>query len=36
MIPKIIHYVWLSGDEKPQVVKDCIESWRRNMPEFEI
>lgn len=36
MIPKIIHYVWLSGDEKPQLIKDCIESWKRVMPDYEI
>ena len=36
MIPKIIHYCWLSGEEKPQRILDCIESWRRVMPDYEI
>ena len=27
MIPKIIHYCWLSDDEKPDIVKECLESW---------
>lgn len=36
MIPKIIHYVWLSGEEKPQLIKDCISSWRKQMPDFEV
>ena len=36
MIPKSVHYVWLSGDKKPQLVKDCLASWRANLPEYEI
>ena len=36
MIPKIIHYCWLSGEEKPQRILDCIESWRRVMPDYQI
>lgn len=36
MIPKIIHYTWFSGDEMPQVVKDCMESWKRVLPEYEL
>lgn len=36
MIPKIIHYVWLSGDEKPALIKDCIQSWTRCMPDYTI
>lgn len=36
MIPKIIHSVWLSGEKKPQLHLDCIESWKKNMPEYEI
>ena len=35
-IPKIIHYCWLSGDELPQRVKDCIESWKTILPDYEI
>ncbi|MDR0425556.1 MAG: hypothetical protein LBH24_00125 [Clostridiales bacterium] len=35
-IPKIIHYVWLGGNEKPQSVLDCIESWRERCPDYEI
>ena len=26
MIPKIIHYCWLSGDEFPDLIKKCVES----------
>lgn len=35
-IPKIIHYCWFGGKEKPKIVLDCIESWKRLMPEYEI
>lgn len=27
MIPKLIHYCWLSNDEKPEIVKECLKSW---------
>ena len=36
MIPKIIHYTWFSGEEMPPVVKDCIASWKRHMPDYEL
>ena len=36
MIPKVIHYVWLSGDEKPQLIRDCIQSWRYKLPDYQI
>lgn len=35
MIPKIIHYVWLSGEEKPEVYQKCLDSWQRFMPVYE-
>jgi hypothetical protein len=35
-IPKVIHCVWLSGDEKPRLIKDCLDSWKRVMPDYEI
>lgn len=35
-IPKIIHYCWFGGNEKPSKIKKCIESWKKFMPEFEI
>ena len=35
MIPKIIHYCWFGG-EKPQKVVKCIESWKKNLPDYEI
>ena len=36
MIPKVIHYTWFSGDEMPQIVKDCMESWRQTLPDYEF
>ncbi|MDY3874179.1 MAG: glycosyltransferase [Megamonas funiformis] len=39
MIPKIIHYCWINdGNEGdfPQIVKDCIDSWKRILPDYEI
>lgn len=36
MIPKIIHYCWFSGEEFPPIVKKCIDSWHRYMPDYEF
>lgn len=36
MIPKIIHFCWLSGDPYPELVKKCLESWHRILPDYEI
>lgn len=36
MIPKIIHYCWLSGDPYPESIQRCIDSWKRVLPDYEI
>lgn len=36
MIPKIIHYCWFGGNELPEEVKKCINSWEKVMPEYKI
>lgn len=36
MIPKIIHYCWLSNDPYPESIKYCIESWKKHLPDYEI
>lgn len=36
MIPAIIHYCWFSTDPMPQLVLDCIASWRHHCPEWEL
>ena len=35
-IPKKIHWCWLSGDPLPPIVQDCIKSWKRKMPDYEL
>lgn len=35
-IPKIIHYVWLGGGEKPAYVLKNIESWKKFCPDYLI
>lgn len=36
MIPKIIHYCWFGGKDKPDSVKRCIASWKVYCPDYEI
>lgn len=36
MIPKKIHYCWLSGDKYPRLIENCIASWRRHLPDYEF
>ncbi len=36
MIPKIIHYCWLSDNEFPSLIKSCIETWKKILPEYEF
>lgn len=35
-IPRIIHYCWFGDKEKPDVVKRCINSWKRNLQGYEV
>lgn len=36
MIPKIIHYTWFSGEEFPEKIQKCIDSWEKHMPDYEL
>ncbi|GAA4892407.1 glycosyltransferase [Flaviramulus aquimarinus] len=36
MIPKIIHFCWLSGDDYPELIKKCMESWKTKLPDYEF
>lgn len=36
MIPKIIHYCWISGDSFPEKIQQCFDSWKRVLPDYEI
>lgn len=35
-IPKVIHFCWLSGDDYPELIQKCIESWKRKLPDYKI
>lgn len=35
-IPKIIHYCWFGRGEKPEIVRKCLSSWRRNLQDYQI
>lgn len=35
-IPKIIHYCWFGENEKPNIVKRCIQSWKNILDGYEI
>lgn len=36
MIPKIIHYCWLSNDPIPVQLKDFMNSWKKQLPDYEF
>lgn len=36
MIPKVIHYCWFGGAEKSPLIKKCIASWKKVMPDYEL
>ena len=36
MIPKIIHYCWLSNDPYPDKIRKCLESWHRYLPDYKF
>ena len=36
MIPKKIHYCWLSGETMPAFFRECICSWKKIMSDYEI
>lgn len=36
MIPKIIHYCWMSGDEIPDEFARCMDSWHKVLPDYEF
>jgi len=37
MIPKIIHYCWISSEENmPEDIKSCLESWKKHLPDYEF
>jgi mannosyltransferase OCH1-like enzyme len=36
VIPKIIHYCWLSGDPYPELISKCIQSWKVYLPDYQF
>lgn len=36
MIPKIIHYCWIGGAPLPPLAEECIASWKKHMPSWQI
>lgn len=36
MIPKVIHYCWFGGNDKNDLMKSCIASWKKYCPDYEI
>jgi mannosyltransferase OCH1-like enzyme len=35
-IPKIIHYCWFGGKEKPDIVKRCLASWHNHLSDYQF
>lgn len=35
-IPKKIHYCWFGEKELPDFLKECMESWNRYCPDYEV
>lgn len=35
-IPKIIHYCWFGPKEMSDLDKECIESWKKYLPDYEF
>lgn len=35
-IPKIIHYCWFGGKEKPDIVKRCLASWHHRLTDYQF
>jgi len=36
MIPKVIHYCWFGRGKYPDIVRKCLESWKKYCPDYEI
>lgn len=36
MVPKIIHYCWFGKKKKSKLILDCIASWKKYLPDYEI
>ena len=36
MIPKVIHYCWFGRNPLPPLAQECIASWKKYLPDYEI
>mgnify|MGYP003293263601 CR=1 FL=1 len=36
MIPKIIHFCWLSNDPIPEKLQRCMDSWKKHLSDYEF
>ena len=36
MIPKIIHYVWVGGKEKPKDIVRCMKTWNKHLKGYKV
>ena len=36
MIPKVIHWCWLSGEPLPEKIQECVDSWSKHLPDYVI
>ena len=36
MIPKTLHYCWFGNGKKSELVQNCIQSWKKAMPDYTI
>lgn len=36
MIPKIIHYCWLSDDPMPPKLTKCVDTWRKHLKDYQF
>lgn len=36
MIPKKIHYCWLSDEPFPKKIRKCMETWQKTHPDYEV
>lgn len=35
-IPKVIHYCWFGRGKQNDLIKKCIESWEKVLPEYDV
>lgn len=36
MIPKIIHYCWLSDEPIPNKLQECMATWKEKLPDYQF